>query len=102
MSWMIVNHLVEKIQKNMKEHIPEEPEEQTKEEAAGKYIDIFSKYGGEHNCRMRSRLMQDVKGYPVRRVGPDDMERSRHHLPMEKVDAFNFCGRFRDPMGRFK
>ena len=99
---MIVNHLVEKIQKNMKEHIPKEPEEQTKEEAAGKYIDIFSKDGGEHNCRMRSRLMQDVEGYPVRRVALDDMERSRHRLPMVEVDEFNFRGRSRDSMGRFK
>ena len=99
---MIVNQLVEKIQKNMKEHIPEEPEEQTKEEAAGKYIDIFSKDGGEHNCRMRSRLMQDDDGYPMRRVRLDDMERSRHRLPMVEVDEFNFRGRSRDSMGRFK
>lgn len=82
--------------------MPEDLEEQAKEEAIGKYVEMFSRYGGDHSYRMRSRLMQDDEGYPVRRVRLDDMERSRHRLPMVEVDEFNFRGRSRDSMGRFK
>lgn len=82
--------------------MPEDLEEQAKEEAIGKYVEMFSRYGGEHHYRMRSRLMQDDDGYPMRRVRLDDMERSRHRLPMVEVDEFNFRNRARDSMGRFK
>lgn len=82
--------------------MPEDLEEQAKEEAIGKYVEMFQRYSGDHHYRMRSRLMQDDEGYPVRRVRLDDMERNRHHLPTVEVDEYNFRGRSRDSMGRFK
>ena len=81
--------------------MPEDLEEQAKEEAIGKYVEMFEKYSNQHQYRMRSRLMQDDDGYPMRRVRVDDMERSGR-LPTVEVDEYNFRGRSRDSMGRFK
>lgn len=83
------------------EQYPADLEEQAKEEAIGKYVEMFQKYGRYSDSRsMRVRLMNDSE--PVRRIRLDDMERSGRDLPLVEIDDFSFRSRSRDRMGRFK
>ena len=89
------------------EHFPADLEEQAKEEAIGKYVDMFEKYGHHDSRTMRVRLMNDPE--PVRRVRLDSMDHRRmgeehheHRLPLVEVDDFSYRGRSRDSMGRYK
>ena len=83
------------------EHFPEEIEEQAKEEAIGKYVEMFQRYG-HHSHVMRPE--------PVYRIRADDMDRDtwdgehhrRHGLPLVSIDDFGYRSRSRDKMGRFK
>ena len=87
--------------KNERESAKNARNERAEEDAIGKYVEMFEKYGSQHHYRMWSRLMQDDDGYSMHRVRPDDMERSGR-LPTVEVDELNYRGRSRDSMGRFK
>lgn len=83
------------------ETLPIELEEQAKEEAIGKYMEMFShreRYG--HSAFRTKLIHDDGEYYPVRRVRLDDRDRFR--LPMVDVDEYSFRNRSRDSMGRFK
>lgn len=93
--------------KGYAETLPEELEEQAKEEAIGKYMEMFSHRERYGHSSFRARLIHDDGEYhePVRRVRLDDMGMGRgrqFQLPTVEVDEFNFRGRSRDSMGRYK
>lgn len=87
------------------ELLPEELEIQAKEEAIGKYMEMFShreRYG-HSSFRMRLMHEDDTAYSPVRRIRLDDMDRhGMSRLPLVEVDEFNYRGRSRDSMGRYK
>lgn len=81
------------------EHYPEDLEEQAKEEAIGKYVEMFQKYGH------RSRAMRSEPAYRIRADDMDEWDRKgtrRHELPLVSIDDFSYRGRSRDSMGRYK
>jgi hypothetical protein len=93
--------------KGYAETLPVELEEQAKEEAIGKYMEMFSHRERYGHSSFRARLIHDDGEYhePVRRVRLDDMGMGRNRqfqLPTVEVDEFNFRGRSRDSMGRYK
>ncbi len=82
------------------EQYPEEIEEQAKEEAIGKYVEMFQKYGYRDSAH---------RSMPVYRIRADDLDQDgwdgkarRHGLPLVSVDDISYRGRSRDKMGRFK
>jgi hypothetical protein len=81
------------------EQYPEDLEEQAKEEAIGKYVEMFQKYGH------RSRAMRSMPVYRIRADDMDEWDRKgtrRHELPLVSIDDFSYRSRSRDKMGRFK
>jgi hypothetical protein len=81
------------------EQYPEELEEQAKEEAIGKYVEMFQRYGH------RIRAMRSEPAYRIRADDMEDWDKKgtrRHELPLVSIDDFSYRGRSRDSMGRFK
>lgn len=84
------------------ELLPEDFEIQAKEEAIGKYMEMFSHRERYGHSSFRMRLMREDDYEPIRRVRLEDMERSHERLPLIEVDEFSYRNRSRDSMGRFK
>lgn len=81
------------------EQYPEELEEQAKEEAIGKYVEMFQRYGH------RIRAMRSEPAYRIRADDMDEWDRKgtrRHELPLVSIDDFSYRSRSRDSMGRYK